>query len=145
MYFVEVKYMNKVELFEKCLDTQINKLQKSIEKAKEARDNAPGAMESASDTRRSQAEKLVTALEEQLKELNRYSVGTNPSELAYLEVNMNSDVKKFLIVPEGLGGVEVGGVRLLSADSPLGQLLTGRKIGSKFEFNRQELEILKTE
>ena len=54
--------MDKNEFAKKCFDKQKESLLKAIGKTKEARYNAPGAMESASDTRRSQAEKLVVAL-----------------------------------------------------------------------------------
>jgi len=137
--------MDKSGLFKKWFNDQKERLLKSIERAKEARDNAPGAMESASDTRRSQAERLLTTLEDQLKELDKYTNGVNLSQLSFVEVDINSVPKKFLLVPEGLGGEEIDGVRLLSVDTPLGQSLLNKKQGDRFDFNGQELEILKTE
>ncbi len=55
--------MNKKILFENLVIVRKLNLLSSIEKAKDARDNAPDATESHSDTRRNQAEKLVVALE----------------------------------------------------------------------------------
>jgi transcription elongation GreA/GreB family factor len=137
--------MDKSALFKRSLDKQKEKLLESIENAKEARDNAPGAMESASDTRRSQAERLIVALEEQLKRLDKYAQGVDSSLLALREIKINSVLKKFLLVPEGLGGEEVEGIRLLSVDTPLGHALKGRGVGDKIDFNGQSLEILKIE
>lgn len=134
--------MNKTEIFKKFLDIQKKTLLKAILKAKDARDNAPSAMESHSDTSRSQNEKLVTALELQLKELESVK---HDVQLIYFEIKTNSGLKMFMIVPMGLGGVEIDKVRLLSSDSPLGGILTSKRIGNKFDFNNQKLEILKIE
>lgn len=137
--------MEKTDFIKRCINKRREILLKAIEKAKNARDNAPGAMESASDTRRSQAEKLVIVLEDQLKQIDKRVDAIDPSSLFYLEVEIDLVVKKFLIVSKDLGGVEMDGIRLLSTDSPLGQVLIGKKTGDSIEFNSQKLVILKSE
>ena len=137
--------MNKQEFFRKYLIKQKENLLKSIDKAKDARDNAPSATESHSDTRRSQAEKLVLALEEQLKDLNMYEKQTDILPLRYFETQMGSGTKSFLLVPKGLGGVEMNGTRLLSEDTPLGLLLADKKEADIFEFNEQMIKVLRVE
>lgn len=131
----------------KYLDKQRESLLKALEKAKEARDNAPGAMESHSDTTRSQNEKLVEALEQQLKELEGATKKINLAgkQFPYFKTSFSQEKKKFILVPEGLGGQEIDGVRLLSESSPLGLLLACKNVGDKFEFNSQQIEILKIE
>ena len=75
--------MGKYELVKKCLGKQRDSLLEAIERTKEAKDNAPSAMESHSDTSRSQNEKLVVALEEQLSEIIKYEKSVDLSSLSY--------------------------------------------------------------
>jgi transcription elongation GreA/GreB family factor len=137
--------MDKIVLLNKYLGQKKQELSKALEKAREARDGAPSAMESHSDTSRSQNERLVSALEEELKEIESYVSKINPLSLVYLEVKINYEIKKLLMVPTGLGGAEIDGIRLLSIDSPLGKQVFGKKEGDKLLFNDQETEILKVE
>jgi hypothetical protein len=137
--------MDKQELFKRYLDEKKNNLLTSIEKTKDARDNAPSAMESHSDTRRSQAEKLVVALEIELDGLLKIVKRIVDIELLYLEVEINSQLKKFLIVPKDMGGIEIDKIRLISIDTPLGIVLKDKRSGDVFEFNSQRLKVLNVE
>ena len=73
-----------------------------METAKIAQRNAPSAMESASNTTRSEMERMITALEidinkvrENIKKLENY-------EPKYFEL----DKLKLVLVPDGIGGKE---------------------------------------
>ncbi len=139
--------MIKDKLLNKIISKRRQNLNEALNKAKEARDSAPGAMESHSDTSRSQYEKLVGALEQQLKDLEETAKKINLSNKSFplMEIGFNGEKKKFILVPEGLGGEETAEIRLLSENSPLGLQLAGKNIGDKFEFNSQQIEILKIE
>lgn len=139
--------MDKLQIVNEFLTRRKENLLKALEKAKGARDNAPGAMESHSDTSRSQYEKLVAALEQQLKDLEETAKKINLSNKSFplMEIGFNGEKRKFILVPEGLGGEETAEIRLLSENSPLGLQLAGKNIGDKFEFNSQQIEILKIE
>ena len=139
--------MDKLQIVNELLTKRKETLLKALGKAKEARNNAPGAMESHSDTSRSQYEKLVGALEQQLSDLEETAKEFNlkNKSLPLFEISFNGEKKKFILVPEGLGGEETDGVRLLAENSPLGLQLAGKKVGNKFEFNGQQIEILKIE
>ena len=93
--------------------------ERALVEAKQAQKDAPSAMESASNTTRSEMEKLVTALELDLKKLaesEKKLIGYTPK---YFEV----DRRKVVLVPEGMGGDKIGEVLLVSETTPLGQKL----------------------
>lgn len=104
----------------KSLEEEIVVLEKALETAKIAQRNAPSAMESASNTTRSEMEKMITALEidinkvrENIKKLEKY-------EPKYFEL----DKLKLVLVPDGIGGRKIEGVMLVSETSPIGKKLT---------------------
>jgi len=139
--------MDKSQVIKEIFEKKRKCLSKALKAAREARDTAPGAMESHSDTTRSQNEKLLAALEARLKNLEDLDqkITTGSFQPRFFEVLFNGENKKLVIVPEGLGGEEVNGMRLLSETSPLGIVLKEKKLGDKFEFNGQTIEILKVE
>jgi len=139
--------MDKFQIINRILNKKKGNLINALAKAKETRDNAPGAMESHHDTTRNQSEKIVGVLEEQLEGLEEdmKKVNSTNRPFPFMEINFNGEDIKFILVPEGLGGEKIDGVRLLSEASPLGILLSGKHIGDKFEFNDQKIEILRIE
>lgn len=137
--------MDKDKLFLSYLADRKTNLLKAITKAKDARDNAPSATESHSDTRRSQAEKLVVALEIELNNIQKVEDNPQDVKLVYFEVEINYVLNKFLLVPSGMGGAELNGIRLLSEDTPLGNELKSKNTGDEFDFNGQKIKILKVE
>ena len=137
--------MDKKDLFKKYLNDKKESLLKSLERAKDARDNAPSAMESHSDTRRSQAEKLVVSFELDLNEVTKLQKDIDSIELKYIELTIDDLTKKFLIVPSGIGGAEMNGIRFLSVDTPLEIHLRNKNVGDIIEFNNQKLKIVKSE
>jgi hypothetical protein len=103
----------------KSLEEEMAVLQKSLETAKIAQRNAPSAMESHSDTTRSEMEKMVTALE---IDINKVKV--NIKKLADFEPKYYElDKLKLVLVPEGIGGRKIDGVMLVSQNSPIGKKL----------------------
>lgn len=95
-------------------------LEKALLAAKFARDNAPTPTESHSDTTRSEQEKLAHALEDEIKVVNGYLKTLEKTEVKYVEHNG----MKIVLVPEGMGGGMIDGVRLVSVNSPLGAKLS---------------------
>lgn len=136
--------MDKFEIIKNALVKEKQGLSIALNSAKKARDEAPSAMESHSDTSRAQNEKLVDALEQQLKEVETATekLILVPDKFRYLEISLGGETKKFILVPEGLGGKEVGDIRLLSDNTPLGGVLKDKQMGDKFEFNNQQIEVL---
>lgn len=137
--------MDKDKLFLDYLTDKKESLLAAIKKAKDARDNAPSATESHSDTRRSQAEKLVVALEIELNNIQKIEDNLQDAKLVFFEIMINGNLNKFLLVPNGMGGAELNGVRLLSEDTPLGSELKSKITGDVFDFNGQNITILKVE
>ena len=97
-------------------------LEKSLAAAKRAQREAPSAMESHSDTTKSEMEKLVTALEMNLGRLKESEKKLENYELRYFE----TDGRKIVLVPEGMGGDKIGEILLVSETTPLGQKLSSQ-------------------
>lgn len=113
-------------------------LEKSLAAAKRAQREAPSAMESHSDTTKSEMEKLVTALEMNLGRLKESEKKLENYEPKYFEVSaplhqgFGGVKRKVVLVPEGMGGDKIGEVLLVSETTPLGQKLRlqGAKSGN---------------
>jgi hypothetical protein len=103
----------------KSLEGEMIVLKKALETAKTAQRNAPSAMESASDTTRSEMEKMVTALEIDINKVKENIKKLADYEPKYYEL----DKLKLVLVPEGIGGRKIDGVMLVSQNSPIGKKL----------------------
>lgn len=119
-------------------------LTRSWEWAKDARDRAPSAAESHSDTTRSEQEKLVHALERDIKTIKGHikevekmtkSFARSVGKWSYVELDNGGMEMKILIVPEGIGGKDINGVKLVSVASPLGSALLEKRMGDSVEIN----------
>ena len=111
--------------------------------ARIARDNAPTAMESKSDTSRSKLESEVAIHELRLKELKEI-INSIPNEKqtagkvdlwSFVEVKLPSANLQLILVTEGLGGTKIGFMQCISDKSPIGSALMGKKEGEEFVFN----------
>ena len=126
-----------------------NQLLKGIKVAKKARDTSPSAMESASDTTRNENEKLVFALNLELKKLDSI-ISKIPTDISKKDkelrvedwcrakITVGNNIMSVCLVPEGLGGEMIDDVRLLSSSTPLGKVLLNKKVKDEFTFNEQE-------
>lgn len=109
------------------LTKEREKLVEALNHAKEARDDAPNAMESHSDTTRNQTEKLVHAFELKLYELDNLiqkipnKVLSSSHVWQLKEIKLNGINMTIVIVPEGLGGRKIGELFLVSESSDLGK------------------------
>lgn len=102
-------------------NTKLQVLYSALETAKIAQRDAPSAMESASNTTRSEMERMVTALEINIANLKK--------QILQIPDKLSTDNKlwklveikkmKILIVPEGMGGEIIDGIRLVSENAPL--------------------------
>lgn len=126
-------------------------LEVAIAHARRARDEAPSATESHSDTSRATNERLVNALEAKMAELEEL-IAQIPMQIpqsnkvgVWDKVVLVSPTMRMevVLVPEGYGGKQIGELRLVSPDSPLGTNLIGQKFGSKFNMGSNEFEISK--
>ena len=137
----------KNDLVEKVIDDKLNTLENAITQAKSARDDAPSAMESHSDTTRASQERLVNALESEVDSINEIKKdfeasltkkrGNIVTLWSYVEISLNEKDLEIIIVPEGLGGNTLENVLLVSDKSPLAQAILGKTSDSKFKFNNQ--------
>jgi transcription elongation GreA/GreB family factor len=133
--------MNWKELVKKNLEERKNKILKSIASANDARENAPSAMESHSDTSRNQNEKLIFALKIDLANLEEVTKQIDNFDVKYFEIKQGSSILKVVIVPEGAGGEQINGVKIISIKTPLGEILKDKNLGDKFIINDRENEI----
>lgn len=102
---------------------QIKILEESLSEARIAQRNAPSAMESASNTTRSEMEKMVTALEYDIARIKKQLKQLDGFETRIVEVEIKGKKIKCCLVPAGMGGNKIGDLQMVSVDSPLGQKL----------------------
>jgi|SRR3989344_9414156 len=131
----------KTQLIE-MLEKEKSTLEEAKARAKFARDNAPSANESHSDTTRSEQEKLVFALEEELKKLKNELKILEKGEGDWKYCEIDNGGVRMKIVLGSMGGKKIGDIVLLSKLSPLGKELTGKKGGDWFEFMERKVEVL---
>ena len=143
--------MNYLKELRTLLENDRSKIVSTLKNEKTIRDSSPSAMESHHDTTRNQTEKLIQALETQLKELEeklkeipKKAPKTNSASLwTVVEVKLGDGEMIVLLVPEGLGGKNIGDIKTLSITSPLGQSITNKKVGSEFTVNNNTGKIVK--
>jgi len=140
-------YKNEILAF---LEKEEETLVRAWENAKDARDRAPSAAESHSDTTRSEQEKLVHALERDIKILRGYvgevgkmvkASGGGIGQWSVVELDNGGSIMQILLVPEGIGGKEVRGLRLVSIGSALGMALIGKMAGDSVEINGRRIVV----
>ncbi len=103
---------------------QIKILEESLSEARIAQRNAPSAMESASNTTRSEMERMVTALEYDIARIKKQMKQLENFETKIMEVEVKGKKIKCCLVPAGMGGNKIGDLQMISVDSPLGKKLT---------------------
>ena len=153
--------MEKEKIKELVLDNLIKtreELAKSYESYKDAAREAPGAMQSHSDTSKFQSNILAENIAQQLSLFDRAiktikecihkngDVGVG----ALIKIKENGEIKYFYFVPEGVGGfrLEDGGnnVQVVAINTPIGKNLFGKVPGDKIEMNlpvgKKSVEVL---
>ena len=120
--------MDILDMVRKNILRKIEIMKKSLKEAKIAQLNAPSAMESHSDTTKSEMEKLVTALEIDISRQKNY-LSLVPNNLTpsnqkielwkNVRVNNKGILMNIIIVPDGMGGDTIDGIRLVSETTPL--------------------------
>jgi hypothetical protein len=144
--------ISKVEIHEtilKLLTNSIVHATKDYELAKESRD---------SDTKSSAGDKFETGREMMQREMDKISASIDQSknQLNFLsKINLNRpystvDLGCLIITDQGiyyisigLGKVEINAeiIYAISLDSPIGQLLKGKRVGDELEFRGKTLKI----
>lgn len=107
-------------------------LEKALMDARRARKEAPSPNESRSDTTMAEKTKLITVLEMDLGRIKKF-IGVIPEKYESKGMGVWSYVElengmKIILVPDGMGGKVIDGVRLVSVTTPLGQKLVGNGV-----------------
>jgi hypothetical protein len=158
--------ISKKEILEKViflLSESVKKAEKSLNEMNGNINDAPGAMQSHSDTTRFQLTKIVEGMEkafleksEELKVLKQFAKGDvnsikfNDVKIGSLiSIKKNNLIENYFIIPAGSGlKLEDSGKNIICVTplSPLGKILLGRKKGENFTYNiggrSQTLEII---
>lgn len=132
------------------LQQKIETLDRQIADAKFTRDHAATPTESHSDKTRQNAEQLIDSLSDTKKKLKLLELSLNKlppfKSLATLNtlVTLRTPLgtKKFLLVPEGLGGQTIDDIFLLSDATPLAKFFLNQKVGFTFTFNGGTYQII---
>jgi len=142
--------MDHLELLNKILLEELIKTEKTLEATKIARDNAPSAMESRSDTSMSRLENEVTMYESRIKELKDF-VNFIPREKPksnkiglwnLVGIDLPGGKLLISIVPEGMGGKKADDIQFVSNKTPIAVALIGKKDEDEFLFNETSGKIV---
>lgn len=160
--------MNKLFFFQKIINSltgNVQSLEKSLEETNNAINDAPGAMQSHSDTTRSQLTVLENTTKQaliekatELESLKGFVVKDYPNmeesrlgSIVKVKKGDNS-IENYFLLPAGSGvKVEHEGEKVIciTPTSPLGKELIGKKKGQKFSWNlglkKTDMEILDME
>lgn len=136
--------MNHLKSLNKYLINEIKKTNEILINTRIARNNAPTAMESKSDTSRSKLENDVMIYELRLRELKQI-VNLIPLEKkrsltidlwSFVEIQMGDKKIKLIIVTEEIGGIKINDIQCVSNKAPLGKILMGKKQTGNFCLNK---------
>ena len=133
----------------KELESSINRLQEEVI-------NSPHAMQSWSDTTRSQTRGLISDLQPRLKSLKDCLESLKDSQLALpvkkiktgalAKISLGGETAFYFFIPPGTAGQTIilkeQTINLISSGSPLFKALQNKKAGYKTVFLKQNLEIL---
>ncbi len=140
-----------LEQIRKLFEHKLQILEKSLAEARIAQRNAPSAMESHSDTTRSEMEKMVTALEIEINNLmkkmalipNSQPPANSPAQLwQQVKVDNAGTPLKVIVVPDGMGGDTIGEIKLISETTRLGRAILGKKAGESCDIDSLKVEVL---
>lgn len=113
------------------LKQDLEKTQRSLREVKKVREGAASAMESQHDMTRARAESEIEMYKNKIRELEtslKLIPKRKPKEgqvglWSYVETETGNGKMKAVIVPEGMGGRQIGGVRYISEKTPIGKRL----------------------
>lgn len=128
-------------------------LEKQLLDVQKSRDASPSAAESHSDTSRSQLEKLAVALEEHIRNIEKFinlipgsKIKSNKCELwSLVEIKIDENKMKLILVPDGMGGEKIGDFQLVSIASSLGETLLDKKPEEVGDFIGRKVTLLNLE
>jgi hypothetical protein len=136
--------IDKIKLIRSCLEKEERDFNNAIKKIVIARNESPIPMESHSDTSRIQADKMLGELNTKINTLEKliYDLPVRiPDNFEKIElwnfVNLSKPNLqiKLILVPEGYGGREFDGVKLVTISTPLGKALYGKRINELITVN----------
>ena len=140
-----------LELIRKLFEHKLQILEKSLLEARIAQRNAPSAMESHSDTTRSEMEKMVTALEIEIRNIKE-KIESIPASLTppngsvqlwqEVQINNTGTPMTVIFVPDGMGGDTIGQTKLISETTRLGRAMLGKRVGESCDIDGRKVEVL---
>ena len=124
------------------IDQKLVSLEKHLQSAIFERDHSATPMESHSDKSRQLAEQQIDALNDEKTRLIALKNKISKHPLVIYHLSTSSGERNLALVPEGLGGIAVDGITLVSDISPLGDILKRSKAGDKITFNGQIMTVV---
>jgi len=134
----------------KIVKQQISDLKRHLSQVKHERDTAATPMESHSDQTRQVTDQLFHSLQDKLanfesllSSLNKLPPFNSTAQTnTMVTLDTSSGQQKFLLVPEGLGGIKIDNTTLLSTNSTLATQFLNKKLRFQFDFNNQKYKII---
>jgi len=128
------------------LNEKIESVERSIKKAAFDRDNSATPMESQHDQSRQIANQLYNSLLDEKRGIQQLKKRIGEFQTIYDLLNMVNGTKyRFFIVPDGLGGINVDGITLISEKTPISKIIMGKETGFEYELNGQKFKIEKVQ
>lgn len=128
------------------LNEKIESVENSVRRAAFERDNSATPMESQHDQTRQVANQLYNSLIDEKKYFEQLRRKIGEFYLIYHLENLGNGSKyRFFIVPDGLGGITIDGITLISDKTPLSKIIIGKETGFEYEFNGQKYRIEKVQ
>lgn len=78
----------------------------------------------------------------QISFLKSIDLNKNYSKVEFGALAITNTATYFICIPIGLLEVDVNKIFVISANSPIGQVLLGKSVGEKIEFNGREISLL---
>lgn len=135
---------------DKLVQNHLHRIDRQIKGEIITRNSSPTPIQSSSDKTRQVAEQMIDSLYQERNKIiaikkkltNLPKFNQTASLNTFVTLQSKEEKKTFLLVPEGVGGISVDEVFLLSSKSPLVQNFLGKTLGFKFTFNNSAYEIV---
>ncbi|MFZ3069133.1 MAG: hypothetical protein WA052_02335 [Microgenomates group bacterium] len=128
------------------LNEKIESVENSIKHVAFERDNSATPMESQHDQTRQVANQLYNSLLEEKRSIQQLKRRIGEFQTIYDLLNLSNGTRyRFFIVPDGLGGITIDGITLISEDTPLSKIIIGKEVGFEYELNGHKFKIEKVQ
>lgn len=143
-----------IKNFVEKLKVMLKGFEESFKKAEEARKEAPGPMESHSDTTRNQKENegnyfsnKISEVKDEIDFLQKLEKDNSERvEIGNLVEVENENKKSFYLISEKIGGLKYSSVTMISHSTPIAKNLIDRRVGDKISLvigdNKMDIKII---